>query len=185
MQIKSELRKYYLELRRSVDGKNKKDNAICSSVLCSDMYKSAENVFCYCALKDEVDTALILKKTVEAGKRLALPRCDDAQGNMSFYFIDSEKQLAKGSFGIMEPNPEVCEKAADFSGGLCIVPGVAFDENGFRLGYGKGYYDKFLIKSALFSVGLCYNICLCGSLPHEKHDVNVDCVATESGIICL
>lgn len=62
---------------------------------------------------------------------------------MDFYLVNSLSQLEKGAFSIMEPNTEVCEKYEDFSHGLCLVPGLCFDMQGFRLGFGKGYYDRF------------------------------------------
>ena len=85
----------------------------------------------------------------------------------------------QGAFSIMEPNPEVCEKYEDFSHGLCLVPGLCFDMQGFRLGFGKGYYDRFLQNFSGTSVGLCYSKCIEHTLPSGVFDRPVDAVITE------
>ena len=109
----------------------------------------------------------------------------DFNGNMDFYYIESLSELSLGSYEIREPDPEKSEKVKDFSNCVCLVPALAYDKNGYRLGYGKGYYDRFIKKFIIISVGLCYNEFLSDGLPVEKHDEAVDCIATEHEIICL
>ena len=180
MQIKSELRRFYREKRKNLSDKETKDRQICECFLNSQLYKNARTLLCYAALKDEINTDSIIEKALEDGKRVALPRCSDLNGNMEFYYIKSLSELSCGSFGIREPDPDTCEKVQDFSDCVCLVPALSFDESGYRLGYGKGYYDRFIKKFIIISVGLCYNEFLRDTLPVEMHDEAVDYIATES-----
>lgn len=183
--MKQEFRRHYSAVRKSVCDKAEKDLIINNLIINSSIYKSADKVLCYKSLSDEINTDLIIADALNSGKTVALPRCDDSPTGISFYRISSMKDLKKGAFGISEPDPKICEKVFDFGGALCIVPGIAFDKSGGRLGYGKGYYDRLLTKNTLFSVGLCYNCCLCEALPVEKHDMRVSCIVTENGIVYL
>ena len=98
---------------------------------------------------------------------------------MDFYFIKSYDDLSPGKYGILEPVPERCEKAVDFLRGLCLVPGLSFDLQGYRLGFGKGYYDRFLSDFGGTTVGICYSKCTMGELPRGTFDRAVDIVLTE------
>ncbi|MDR1628906.1 MAG: 5-formyltetrahydrofolate cyclo-ligase, partial [Oscillospiraceae bacterium] len=132
----------------------------------------------------EVDTHAIIREALERGKTVAVPRCVDGTRDMDFFVIRSLHELEKGSFGVMEPNPETCEKLPDYQRGLCIVPALAFDKEGFRLGYGKGYYDRFLSLFKGETLGLCYADCFSEKpLPHGKYDKRVSLVITENTIL--
>ena len=99
---------------------------------------------------------------------------------MDFYFIKSPDDLEPGSFGVLEPAPEKCVKAYAFETALCIIPGLAFDMHGYRLGYGKGYYDRFLsAHPRLVKMGICYCSCTCNELIHGRFDVSADLLVTE------
>lgn len=185
MPLKSELRRIFRDKRRNITDKTEKDKKICRNILESDLYRNANQVLCYYPLEAEIDTRLIISSALADKKRLALPYCVDTNGNMEFYYINSFKELRQGSYDIMEPDIEVCEKVSDFSGSICIVPGFSFDKKGYRLGYGKGYYDKFLKKFTFNSIGLCYNNFLSNALPAENHDTAVNFIATENKFIAL
>lgn len=180
MQIKSELRQFYREKRKNLVDKDTKDKQICERFLSDELYKKVKTLLCYAALKDEINIDSIIEKALKDGKRVALPRCSDLDGNMDFYYIKSLSDLSVGAFGIREPDPDTCEKVQDFSDYVCLVPALAFDESGYRLGYGKGYYDRFLKKFIIISVGLCYNEFLRDTLPVEMHDEAVYYIVTES-----
>jgi 5-formyltetrahydrofolate cyclo-ligase len=124
-----------------------------------------------------VRTDIIISKAKQLGKLVALPRVEG--DSISFYELSDEKHLVKGRFGIMEPLPQVRVKSMD----LLVVPGIAFDKQGYRLGYGKGYYDKFLSKNPVLSFGLAYSLQLFEKLPHGKHDRRMDAIATEKGLL--
>ncbi len=170
-------------MRLLLSDKNKKDTDICRNFLSSEIYKNADRVLCYASLKDEICTDLILNSAFEDSKAVALPKCMDTCGNMIFYYVKSFDDIESGAFGIKEPKADVCAQVRNFSCSVCVVPALAYDVRGFRLGYGKGYYDRFLQKFNSISVGLCYNEFLRESLPADEHDVSVNFVFTENKII--
>ena len=98
---------------------------------------------------------------------------------MDFYYIQSIEDLAPGMFGVLEPeaNPEHLYDERD--GGLCIVPAFSYDWQGYRLGYGKGYYDRFLSRFEGNIVGICYSDCVQRTLPHGRYDRPVELLVTE------
>lgn len=149
-------------------------------VIRSKEFQSAMVVATYFAFGSEVRTNLIIEQARKLGKMVALPR---VEGNrIAFYEMSSGKYLVTGRFGMIEPLPYGPVDAIN----LLVVPGIAFDRKGYRLGYGKGYYDRFLSgKRGIFSIGLAYNFQLLESLPHGKHDKKLDAVATEEGVLCF
>lgn len=181
--MKTELRKKFKKLRADIMDKAVKDKKICASFLKSDIYARAEQIFCYAALHDEINTNLIIDCALKDNKKVALPFCTDLNGNMEYYYIHSAEDLKTGSFGISEPDTEKCEKALNFEKAVCIVPALSFDAYGFRLGYGKGYYDRFLKKFTSVSVGLCYNELMSSRLPVNEFDESVSYIASEDGIV--
>ena len=156
-QRKNELRAVYRRLRTNCpkDVKRELDRKLTEKFLSLDEYKKCRTLFAFVSTPIEVDTSKIIETALKDGKRIAVPKCIDKTGLMDFYFIDSTDCLKKGSFSIMEPDEEICEKVTDFSDGLCLVPGLCFDYQGYRLGFGKGYYDRFLEKFGGISVGIC------------------------------
>ena len=104
---------------------------------------------------------------------------------MEFYLADSVNDLKQGMYGILEPDTDKCSKITDFSGALCLVPALCYDKKGFRLGYGKGYYDRFLEKFTITTVGLCYNELIKDTLPVDKFDKSVDYIVTQTGITVI
>ena len=183
MSVKNELRTHFRKMRQCLSDKADRDNAICSNVISFELFKNAEQILCYYPLENEISTLKIIGFALQSNKKIALPYCNDANGNMEFYYISSLNNLKSGLFGIMEPDISVCEKVLSFDNSLCIVPAFSFDKKGYRLGYGKGYYDKFLKKFTFYSIGLCYNDFLKESLPVDFYDVAVDFVASEDRVI--
>jgi 5-formyltetrahydrofolate cyclo-ligase len=169
-----------LEKRNGLDAKEiaRLRKRVQEFVISSKEFKSAEVVGAYYAFGSEVKTDLILDRAKAAGKKVALPSVEGE--SLAFYELSSGKYLVKGRFGIMEPLPYGPVDKID----LLVVPGIAFDKKGYRLGYGKGYYDKFLAKKkiVLFSIGLAYSFQLLECLPKGKYDKRLDAIATEEGI---
>lgn len=145
-------------------------------LLNSKEFKSAKTIGAYYAFGSEVKTDLIIEQARSLGKKIALPSVEG--DGLTFYELSSGKYLVKGRFGIMEPLPYGHVEKID----LLMVPGIAFDKKGYRLGYGKGYYDKFLAKKKMASIGLAYSFQLLESLPVDRHDEKLDAVATEDGV---
>lgn len=161
------------------------DRKILKKISALYQYKNSSVILSYVSKGIEVDTMKLIDMALADGKRVAVPKCVDGTRNMEFYYINSVQDLEKGSFGVLEPKTEVCEKLTDFSGCFCVVPGMSFDTKGFRLGYGKGYYDRFLAKFDGATAGLCYSCCVKWMLPRGKFDKSVDVVVTEKYIRCV
>ena len=145
-------------------------------------WERADVVYAYLSVADEVDTRSVIADALRAGKRVALPRCTQVPHVLSWHYVSSLDSLVPGRFGIHEPDPELCEDAS-FEGtsrSIALVPGLAFDVQGYRLGYGGGYYDDFLARFAGTSIGLCRRASRLDSLASlgcvERHDVPVDIV---------
>ena len=176
-----ELRADFKGSRRSLD-RDKKfdyDAEIQSRVLALRAYSATDIIFTYVSRESEVSTRELMYAAWANGKRVAVPKSMPDTNEMEFYIIRSFDDLAPGHYGISEPIPEKCEKVTDFSHGLCIVPGLSFDAEGYRLGYGRGYYDRFLKSFQGVSVGLCYSAYVKWKLPRSEYDMPVDMIATE------
>lgn len=183
--FKQKLRADCKEKRKALSETEKArlDRKITNKFLNLFQYREAEVLLCYVSTEIEVDTFGILHRALENGKTVAVPRCVDGTREMDFYILTDLKQLEPGAFGVLEPNPEQCEKLTDLSGGLCVVPALSYDLNGYRLGYGKGYYDRFLARFSGETVGLVYENCLVNTLPHGKFDRRAGKVITENRVI--
>lgn len=178
---KMQLRAKHKKLRtlRPADVKNKLDKKISETFLSSKEYKQCEILFAFVSSEIEVDTSDIISNALADGKKLALPKCRNKLGEMDFYFVTSVNQLKKGTFSIPEPDSAVCTAVDDSVSGLCLVPGLCYDMHGYRIGFGKGYYDRFLQKFSGISVGLCYTRCIEQKLPRGVFDKPVDILITE------
>lgn len=180
--IKSELRQKYRSLRQSMpqEIKEQKDIAIAAQVRRLWQYQRNAVLLIYVSTPIEVDTFRIIRQALADGKRVAVPRCVPDTRNMDFYYIESTDELSPGMFGVLEPavNPDKLYQVSD--GGLCIVPAFSYDWRGFRLGYGKGYYDRFLSRFEGNMVGICYSDCVQRSLPHGRFDRPVELLVTEN-----
>ena len=174
---KAQLRTSLLAERRRMQDKASLDRAVTQAVLESEAYRRAQTVFLYASMPHEIDTRLILQNAWQAGKSVALPRCE-ANHTMTFYKVDGEAALRAGAYGIQEPC-ETCVAVFPQAGDLCIVPALAVDMLGNRLGFGGGYYDRFLQRFPVATMALCYT--LCDPLPTEPWDVPMDSAATTSG----
>ena len=176
---KKELRSYIKTKRKSVENKAEKDSLVVQNLLSLDEIKKADTVLCYISLDDEICTDEIVRVLLDSGKSVGAPYCVDNNGNMDFYYITDFDDLRIQSFGVREPNTDKCKEVSDFDGSLIVLPGLCFDENNYRLGYGKGYYDRFLEKYSLISVGLCYNSLIVKKVPTDIYDKKADFVITE------
>ena len=155
----------------------------------------ARQVGLYVSTRGEMSTALLLQKAWEEGKQVLLPRCLPKRlGYMDFVLCDGPHCLAPGFFGIEEPRPELEALPWEWDGAsgqvelfpdLLVLPGVAFDQQGNRLGYGGGYYDRALAHPALggaLRVGLAYSWQVIRRLPVESWDCPVQALCTEEGL---
>ena len=180
-QDKKSLRSEYKNIRSSVSDRDAKNLRIAEVVLKSLQYKNADKIFAYWSVSSEVETYSIISMALTDGKKVALPKCSDKEGNMKFYYITSLSDLIDGMYGIKEPPTD--RLADDFTAdSLCLVPALSFDKDGYRLGYGKGYYDRFLSAFTGVTIGLCYEECLIETLPKDRYDKNVNYIVTNEKI---
>ena len=183
---KNALRKKYKKIRAEIvsENKNELDSAMTQAVLSSMSYKFCKTVLLFCSFGDEPDTSEIAKKALDDGKRVFYPKSYEG-GIIKFFRVNSMEDLSeKGMFGIKEPSEEAEEYEAQGTAELCLVPGLCFDKNGYRIGYGKGYYDRFLAKFKGIAAGFVYSGCISEeSIVFEKrYDKQVDMIFTEKGV---
>lgn len=180
-QKKTEYRSKYKKLREnfSPDKKAELDRAIAENFLLTPEYKASSVIFSFVSKDIEVDTRSIITRALKDGKRVAVPRCRTDSILMDYYCIRSFNDLELGAYGIMEPDVSKCSRVEDFSSGICIVPGLVYDREGYRLGFGRGYYDRFLTKFSGVTVGVCYSRCIEEQLPRGYYDRPIDLVITE------
>jgi 5-formyltetrahydrofolate cyclo-ligase len=154
----------------------KRSKRIQEFVINSKEFQPVKVVGAYFAFGSEVKTDLIIERARMLGKKIVLPSVKEDK--ITFYELSSSKYLIRGRFGIMEPVPYKRVSKID----LLLVPGIAFDKKGYRLGYGKGYYDRLLSGKRTFSIGLAYSFQLLENLPHDRYDKRLDAIASEDGI---
>lgn len=156
---------------------------IAEQVLKHPFFQCADTIYCYVPFREEVDTTLCIQTAWKQGKRVVVPRvCGTNQ--MEFYEIESMKELFPGYQGILEPaaNRDRLFEASSCVHALMLVPGVVFDRNGNRIGYGKGFYDYYLKTYPYISkMGLAFSCQCIEEIPAEPQDICMDVVLTESG----
>lgn len=180
-EYKTNLRQRYRGYRTKLSPgeKMRLDDDVFSRVIRLNQYVNAELLLVYVSTAIEVDTRRLIEHALSEGKRVAVPRCVPDTREMEFYEIKSLSELSPGTFGVDEPEPNEERLVPPEAGGLCIVPALCYDEYGYRLGYGKGYYDRFLSGYHGITVGICYSACVRRSLIHGRFDRPVELLITE------
>ncbi|MFP4015887.1 MAG: 5-formyltetrahydrofolate cyclo-ligase [Halanaerobiales bacterium] len=144
-----------------------------------DIVNKSDNFLLYHSIRNEIITHEIIDFLLEKGKNVYLPYISDDKSKLEIGCISKHEELAAGVFGIKEPNDRknIPVQLMD----IVVVPGLLFDRNGYRIGYGGGYYDKLLaeITDNTISIGLAYNCFLKDSLPVDSFDIPVDIIVTE------
>ncbi len=176
---KEEMRQHFLFLRDSLPEAERSlfSRQIAEKILAFVKKENIQRVFSYASFRSEPDTFYLMEKLLEQGISLALPKCEKG-GAMTFYGIRDLSQLSPGAYGILEPPMEasVPPEWAE----LILVPGCAFSMAGDRLGYGGGYYDRYLPKAkGAKALGVCFSPCLTQGLPAGKNDCKIMGIFTE------
>jgi 5-formyltetrahydrofolate cyclo-ligase len=184
---KRSLRSQLLARRRALshDSCHASSRAAQLKLLSLDEYARAECVALYAPAHNETDTGLILAAAFQTGKRVLYPAVCGHQ--MVFRRVERVEALQEGAFGILEPCPTGTDHQAD-EADLIVVPGVAFDLTGHRIGYGKGFYDRFLHHPGRTAhlVGLCHDFQLIdGAIPADLHDIPMEIIVSDKRIIRL
>ena len=172
---KDEIRKETLQKRKNVTDRDQKDEKIFKTLINQQFYKSAKSIMTYISYNGEVDTHKLIEKMIFDKKILSAPVCV-SKTEMEARAFKGCSDLYVGAYGILEPLGEVL---TDFD--LIIVPGVAFSESLHRIGYGAGYYDRFLKGKKAVTVGLFYEIQKC-EFESDPYDLSLDYIITEKAI---
>ncbi len=181
---KNILRAEYKRRRADIPSQKKAelDSAICSEIISLACFRFADTVLLYSPIGSEIDLTPVALEALARGKKVAYPVCNTEDCTITFRYVDHPSVLSRGSYSISEPP----NTAPIFEGGensLCLVPALAFDRDGFRLGYGKGYYDRFLRKFKGTALGALYSELLTDNLPRGFYDLAVGVIVTERGSI--
>ncbi len=149
---------------------------ICERIMELSEFDSMDNICTYMTINNEVDLSLIMDKSLKSGKNLYLPRVigDD----MEFFKFEANTGLKEGAYGIKEPDSQEILVPNDKT--LIIMPGSVYSEDKNRIGYGGGYYDRYLSKHPqCYKLGVCYDFQLLEQIPSEEFDVKPDVIITE------
>ncbi len=153
---------------------------IAEQVLASEEYRSAETVFVYRSMREEPATDALIAQALADGKTVCVPLCLP-ETRMDAKRIAQDSEWRSGPFGILEPLPEA-ETVPPEEIDLAIVPCVACDARGNRLGHGAGYYDRYLTGTRCFKMALCFDRLILGNIQTDREDVRMDAVITETQI---
>ena len=180
---KKALRKRYLAARAALlpDEKREIDRSITENVRNSALYRDAACIFCYVSTAEEIDTRAILEAALRDGKTVCVPLCGKG-GSMSARSITALSDLRAGHYGIPEPS-DTAEEIAPEDIDLVLAPALACSRNGYRLGYGGGYYDRFLARTQAVCAALCASRRLVNELPHEDFDRRCHYIITEREVL--
>lgn len=180
---KKTLRAQLLALRAKLPAahKAKLDRAVTARVLQSAAYQAAETLFLYVATAQEIDTRDILLDALACGKTVCVPLCG-ARGEMTARRISAWNELRPGAYGILEP-VQTAQIIAPEQITFAVVPALACDPAGHRIGYGGGYYDRYLPRTHAVCAALCTEARLLDDLPYEPHDFCCQLVITERRVL--
>ncbi len=172
--MKKALRKKYQLIRNSILDKETKDNYIMNQLLTDKNVLDSRLILIYVSTDSEINTKNIINKLLPI-KEIAVPKIENNQ--MNFYKITALNELKKGYYDILEPISN--NIVANFEKCVSITPGICFDKSLYRLGYGKGFYDKFYMQNKdIYKIGLCYDECLIDDICHDEFDIDMDEVIT-------
>ena len=182
---KKQLRKSVLSKRDSlpIELRQRADMAMADRIIGHQWFYRAEVLLGFVNYGSEISTIEILQEAIRKGKKVFLPKIEGDE--MFFYLVNNLMELQEGYKGIREPLGDTeCFDYDTYKDHriLLLMPGVAFDKYGNRMGYGKGYYDKFLKDISAYKIGVCYSFQLLDTIPALKHDVKMDMIITENRI---
>ena len=181
-QQKKLARAHFLEIRKNISNESRSllDSALFSNAASEQAFLNADKLLCYYPVRGEPNVLPLVRYALELGKTIAFPISHVKERQLSFHVLSDLSELIVGAYGLPEPPAEL-PVIKDFTNTLCLVPALAFDKNGKRLGYGGGYYDRFLSDFCGISLGLSYSDFFVDELPTDKYDATVDIIITEKG----
>jgi len=185
MESKKELRKRILSIRNNMPGEDVVNNSriIRDKIIGLDVFKQSKVIFIYMDFKNEVMTSDLIKHMLSEKKRVVVPYTDTISTVLIPSEITGESDLKLNSFGYSEPKKVSPVNIEEID--LVIVPGLVFDKNLNRIGFGKGYYDRILnkLKASARKVAVAHDFQVLEEIPAEEHDVKMDMIITEKSIM--
>lgn len=184
MDAKKELRRRFSAIRKAAQSPVK-DELITARMMSADRLLAADTVLLYASFGSEVNTWELADMLIKKGISVAFPRCGE-DSSMTFHVVGSLAGLMDapcGKYGICEPDMELPQPVITHRT-VCVIPGLAFTEKGGRLGYGGGYYDRFLAEnSGIFTIAPAYEAVIADELPAEEHDIQINAIVTEERLV--
>ena len=180
---KQKLRKKYLLIRKNIQNKQEKSKIITNKLIQEQSFINAKVIALYKSLDNEVNTDELIKYSLEIGKIVVLPKV--IENELVFYKIDKNELLEKSPFGVLEPIGNNDNKIFKQDIDLVIVPGICFDLDKNRLGFGKGYYDRFLCNTFIKSIALSFDEQIVSTeiIPVNEFDVKITNIITDKRVI--
>jgi len=171
-------------LQMSMDERQRRDEAICRAAEGLISFRHAEFVLLYAATQGEIDVTALAEAAFRKGKTVLFPRCDKKTHTMKYHSVKSLDELVPDSYGICEPPEEnpIYDVENEKGSAVCFVPGLVYDKCGYRLGYGKGFYDRYLSAFSGGTIGVVYSDYILNEVPRGRFDVSVDVLLTEKGV---
>lgn len=184
-EMKKGLRKRTVEKLKNLSKEYRKaaDWKICQKILTLPEYHNAKTIFTFVGTRDEIDTTCLIEAALQAGKTVGVPKSSDG-GIMAVYAIRGIQDLHPGRFGILEPGEDAIPVAIE-SIDFCVIPCMACDLKGNRLGHGGGYYDRYLSRRRMDTAVVCYHELILPEVPVMAHDIPIDRVVTEQAVVEL
>ena len=179
MITKKELRQELIEQRKNLPSEYRisADQKIFQNLISLPAYQTASMIFCFVSTKNEINTLPIIEHAFHTGKSVAVPKCQK-KGIMDAVQIHSFDDLENGKYGILEPK-DSCHIVAREEIDFAIVPCLSCNSEGYRIGYGGGYYDRYLANLSCETAVVCYQEMMCDEIPVEPFDVKMDVVVTD------
>jgi 5-formyltetrahydrofolate cyclo-ligase len=183
---KDDIRRECIARRKEITPaeKHRRDSKICTLAQSLVSFRYAEVILMYAPTAKEIDVMPLISAALARGKEVAFPKCAVENRTMEYHFVTGEGDLSVQSHNIREPdgslplyNPKKDRRSA-----VCLVPALVYDRAGYRLGYGKGYYDRYLSDFEGCKIGVVYSDFILPSVPRGRFDLNVDILLTEKGI---
>ncbi len=183
--VKKEMREKYLAFRDAIpeEVRVSNDTKIFDRLCASITYRHSREILLYASRGNEIDTWRLFDAAVKAGKKVYFPKCFE-DNSMRFYCVSSKDQLTEDKNGELVP----VDGLEEYAGGipsLMVVPAVVFDKDGFRIGHGKGFYDRFLSGFSGVKVGLVYSSMILPRVPRGRFDKHVDIIISERGVVAV
>jgi len=182
---KTEIRKMVKEKLQHIpsDLYHKWSREIATSLFSLDDWKNAATIAVTISRGKEVETRAIIQEGWKQGKRIVVPKCDSISRGMTFRILESFDQLEVVYYGLEEPKEAETEAVSAHEINIMLVPGLAYNQKGYRVGFGGGYYDRFLSKYEGKTAALAFEVQLVEELPIEDHDIAVDTIITNERVI--